>query len=230
MYENEFRVIILLIGILVIFYVLFISKDKRKYKVYKTKNYDIKSPINIVTNKKIVTKKNIDISFESIEISSKIRRQIKISANKPRQIPLALGPNHEKKLIVVSSVAKNNYKIKNIKEFMEKKGFIMNSGGFYDKFHAEKHISHLKYSVTNIANPGYLDESRLESSRIKGICFFMRLPTNTDPLDIFNEMISDARIFTNKNKGILYNANKIILNNKLIKDLKTIVMSYRDEY
>ena len=230
MYENEFRVIILLIGILVIFYILFISKDKRKYKVYKTKNYDIKSPINIVTNKKIVTKKNIDISFESIEISSKTRRQIKISANKPRQIPLALGPNHEKKLIVVSSVAKNNYKIKNIKEFMEKKGFIMNSGGFYDKFHAEKHISHLKYSVTNIANPGYLDESRLENSRIKGICFFMQLPTNTDPLDIFNEMISDARIFTNKNKGILYNANKIILNNKLIKDLKTIVMSYRDEY
>ena len=36
MYENEFRVIILLIGILIIFYILFISKDKRKYKVYKT--------------------------------------------------------------------------------------------------------------------------------------------------------------------------------------------------
>ena len=56
MYENEFRVIILLIGILVIFYILFISKDKRKYKVYKTKNYDIKSSINIVTNKKFVAK------------------------------------------------------------------------------------------------------------------------------------------------------------------------------
>ena len=230
MYENEFRVIILLTGILVIFYILFISKDKRKYKVYKTKNYDIKSPINIVTNKKIVTKKNIDISFGSKEISNNTRHQIKISASKPRQIPLALGPNHEKKLIIVSSVANNNYKIKDIQEFMEKNGFIMNSGGFYDKFYAEKHTSHLKYSVTNIINPGYLDESRLKNTRIKGICFFMQLPTSADPLDVFNEMISDARIFTNKNKGILYNANKIILNNKLIKDLRTVVMSYRDEY
>ena len=49
-------------------------------------------------------------------------------------------------------------------------------------------------------------------------------------MHIFNEMISDAKIFTNKNKGILYNANKIILNNKIIKDLKSIVMSYRDEH
>jgi len=229
-YENEFRVIILLIGILVIFYILFISKDKRKYKVYKTKNYDIKGPINIVTNKKFVTKRNIDISIGSKKISNNISHEIKISTSKPRQIPLVLGPNHEKKLIIISSVAKNNYKIQDIHEFMEKKGFIMNSGGFYDKFHTKKHISHLKYSVTNIINPGYLDESRLENTRIKGICFFMQLPANSDPLEIFNEMLNDARNFTNKNKGILYNANKIILNNKIIKDLKSIVMTYRDEH
>mgnify|MGYP000580761527 CR=1 FL=1 len=230
MYENEFRVVILLIGILVIFYILFISKDKRKYKVYKTKNYDIKSTINIVTNKKVVTKKNIDISLGIKQIPNNARNVIKISASKPRQMPLVLGRNHEKKLIIISSVAKNNYKIQDIHEFMEKKGFIMNSGGFYDKFHTEKHINYLKYSVTNIINPGYLDESRLKDARIKGICFFMQLPANTDPLNIFNEMISDARIFTNKNKGILYNSNKIILNNKLIKDLKSTVMSYRDEH
>ena len=230
MYENEFRVIILLIGILIIFYILFISKDKRKYKVYKTKNYDIKSPINIVTNKQFVTKKNIDMRIGSEKISNKARHEIKISASKPRQIPLVLGPNNEKKLIIISSVAKNYYKIKDIHKFMEKKGFIMNSSGFYDKFETEKHINLLKYSVTNITNPGYLDESRLENTRIKGMCFFMQLPTNIDPLVIFNEMISDAKIFTNKNKGILYNSNKIILNNKLIKDLKSIVMSYRDEH
>ena len=94
MYENEFRVIILLIGILIIFYILFISKDKRKYKVYKTKNYDIKSPINIVTNKQFVTKKNIDMRIGSEKISNKARHEIKISASKPRQIPLVLGPNN----------------------------------------------------------------------------------------------------------------------------------------
>jgi len=229
-YENEFRVIILLIGILVIFYILFISKDKRKYKVYKTKNYDIKHPINIITNKKVVAKKNINICFESKKKFNNASHEIKILASKPRQIPLVLGRNHEKKLIIVSSVATNNYKIQDIHEFMEKKGFIMNGSGFYDKFHTEKHISNLKYSVTNIINPGYLDEKRLESTRIKGICFFMQLPTNTDPLNIFNEMISDAKIFTNKHRGILYNANKIILNNKLIKDLRSSVMLYRDEY
>ena len=230
MYENEFRVIILLIGILVIFYILFISKDKRKYKVYKAKNYVDKSPINIVTNKKSLVKKNIDISIKSKKNSNNARHEIKILAHKPRQIPLVLGPNYEKKLIIISSVAKNNYQIQDIHEFMEKKGFIMNSSGFYDKFDTEKHISHLKYSVTNILNPGYLDESRLRNTRIKGISFFMQLPTNADPLDIFNEMISDAKIFTNKNKGILYNSSKIILNNKHIKDLKSIVMSYRDEH
>jgi len=229
-YENEFRVTILLIGIFVIFYILFISKDKRKYKVYKTKNYDITSPINIVTNKKIAVKKNIDINFKGKKIYNNTYPVIKISASKPRQIPLALGSNHEKQLIIVSSVAKDNYKIQDIDEFMEKKGFIMNNSGFYDKFHTEKHISHLKYSVTNIMNPGYLDKNKLENTRIKGICFFMQLPTYIDPLNIFNEMISDAKIFTNKNKGILYNSNKIILSNKLIKDLKSIVMSYRDEH
>ena len=230
MYENEFRVIILLIGILVIFYILFISKDKRKYKVYKAKNYVDKSPINIVTNKKSLVKKNIDISIKSKKNSNNARHEIKILAHKPRQIPLVLGPNYEKKLIIISSVAKDNYQIQDIHEFMEKKGFIMNSSGFYDKFDTEKHISHLKYSVTNILNPGYLDESRLQNTRIRGISFFMQLPTNADPLDIFNEMISDAKIFTNKNKGILYNSSKIILNNKHIKDLKSIVMSYRDEH
>ena len=63
MYDNEFRIIILLFGFLILIYIFFISKSNRKYKVYKTKNYDIKKPINILSNgleqKKV---NNIEIS------------------------------------------------------------------------------------------------------------------------------------------------------------------------
>ena len=50
MYDNKYSVIIVLIGLFIIVYIIFSSKNNRKYKVYKTKNYDIKKSINIKEN------------------------------------------------------------------------------------------------------------------------------------------------------------------------------------
>ena len=47
MYDNEFRLIILLLGFFIILYIVFSTKNNRKYKVYKTRNYDIKKPIEV---------------------------------------------------------------------------------------------------------------------------------------------------------------------------------------
>ena len=88
MYDNEFRIIILLFGFLILIYIFFISKSNRKYKVYKTKNYDIKKPINILSNdleqKKV---NNIEIS-SSREIKSKNDKKISITNIKPKQLRL----------------------------------------------------------------------------------------------------------------------------------------------
>ena len=47
MIDNEYTVIIVLIGFFIIVYIIFSNKNNRKYKVYKTKNYDIKKSIDI---------------------------------------------------------------------------------------------------------------------------------------------------------------------------------------
>ena len=66
MYDNEFRLIILLIGFFIIFFIIFSSKNNRKYKVYKTKNYDIKKPIEIRSNKQLdLDKKRILRAIET---------------------------------------------------------------------------------------------------------------------------------------------------------------------
>ena len=64
MIDNEYTVIIVLIGFFIIVYIIFSNKNNRKYKVYKTKNYDIKKSIDI-KEKKISNpqKNNIDISI-----------------------------------------------------------------------------------------------------------------------------------------------------------------------
>jgi len=63
-YDNEFRIIILLFGFLILIYIFFISRNNRKYKVYKTKNYDVKKTIDITANSQPhVEFKNIDMSL-----------------------------------------------------------------------------------------------------------------------------------------------------------------------
>ena len=87
MYDNEFRLIILLVGFFIIFYIVFINKSNRKYKVYKTKNYDIKKPIEIRSHKELNSNKNIDISLRS-SINNNKSQEIPLSNNKPRQMSL----------------------------------------------------------------------------------------------------------------------------------------------
>ena len=101
MYDNEFRVIIILIGLFIIFYIFFISKNNRKYKVYKTKNYDIKKNIEIKTNNKSDINSNININLKTKNKNQSSVKDIKVSNNKPRQMSLSLGANEEKKLIII---------------------------------------------------------------------------------------------------------------------------------
>jgi len=73
-YDNEFRIIILLFGFLILIYIFFISRNNRKYKVYKTKNYDVKKTIDITANSQPnVEFKNIDLTIlnghETIKIN-----------------------------------------------------------------------------------------------------------------------------------------------------------------
>ena len=55
---------------------------------------------------------------------------------------------------------------------MDKKSIFINDNGYYEKYYNENHIRCVKYSVTNMMNPGYLDKEKLESIKIRGIKFF----------------------------------------------------------
>tara|TARA_X000000368_G_scaffold105123_1_gene81432 strand:+ start:554 stop:1243 length:690 start_codon:yes stop_codon:yes gene_type:complete len=228
-YDNEFRLIILLVGFFIIFYIVFINKSNRKYKVYKTKNYDIKKPIEIRSHKEVNSNKNIDISLRS-SINNNKSQEISLSSNKPRQMSLSLGINDTKSLLVIYSIAKNHYNIKDIYDYMDKKSIFINDLGFYEKHYADDRLRCIKYSITNIVNPGYLDKDRIESSRLAGIAFFMQLPMIIDPVKVFNEMHTDAKEFSKKYKGSLYDSSKVKLNSKIIKNLKNTVNSYKNEY
>ena len=124
MYDNEFRLVILLVGFFIIFYIVFINKSNRKYKVYKTKNYDIKKPIEIRSHKEINPNKNIDISLRSSINNNKANQEIPLSNTKPRQMSLSLGANETKSLLVIYSIAKNHYNIKDIYDYMDKKSIF----------------------------------------------------------------------------------------------------------
>ena len=230
MYDNEFRVIIILIGLFIIFYIFFISKNNRKYKVYKTKNYDIKKNIEIKTNNKSDINSNININLKTKNKNQSSVKDIKVSTNKPRQMSLSLGANEEKKLIIIHSIAKKYYNVKDIYFFMEENNIFINNSGYYEKFHINKHERFLKYSVTNISSPGYLNKENLTSPKIKGLSFFIQLPVKADSLNVFNEMVNDAKIFSKSYKGNLYNSDKELLSNKILKNLKNIAKSYKDEY
>ena len=230
MYDNEFRVIIILIGLFIIFYIFFISKNNRKYKVYKTKNYDIKKNIEIKTNNKSDISSNININLKTENKNQSSVKDIKVSTNKPKQMSLSLGANEEKKLIIINSIAKKYYNVKDIYFFMEENNIFINNSGYYEKFHINKHERFLKYSVTNISSPGYLNKENLTSPKIKGLSFFIQLPVKADSLNVFNEMVNDAKIFSKSYKGNLYNSDKELLSNKILKNLKNIAKSYKDEY
>lgn len=230
MYDNEFRLIILLLGFFIILYIVFSSKNNRKYKVYKTRNYDIKKPIEIRSDKQRDLSKNINIPLTSSTQTKKAKNNITLSAAKPRQMSLSLGTNENKSLLIIYSIAENYYKIKDICEYMDKKSIFINNYGYYEKHHIDDRLRCLKYAILNMENPGYLDRDKLESTRISGISFFMQLPIDIDPVTVFNEMYVDAKDFSKKYKGILYDSNRVKINNKIIKNYKNLANSYRDEY
>ncbi len=220
MYDNYFRIILLIVGILIIIFIIYSSKNKRKYKVYKTKNYDIKKTIDIKTKEDSSNKKEININLKSTKA---IKNNISIRTNKAKQMVLSFEPNQEKKCIIIHSIAKNYFNMKEIYEFMNKNDFFLNDNGYFDKLYSDKYTSHIKFSVLNSQNPGYLDKDKLINPRIKGLSFFMQLPTTLDPLENFNEMIKDARSFSKKYKGVLIDSNKKIINNKIINQLKNSI-------
>ena len=232
MYENDYRIVILLIGIVVIIYLVFFGKTTRKYKVYKTKNYDLKDSINITTSDKdkINTLKVINVDVKSNSEINKSNKEILISTKKPKQMSLPLGTNHKETFIIINSKAKKYYSINDIIHFMDDKDLFMNDYGYYDKFFTSMHSRCNKYSVTNMMNPGYLDKNKLENSRIKGLIFFIRLPLEIEPIDVFLEMISDAKLFSKKFNGKLYDSNQAPLNAKIINDIKKIILISQEEH
>ncbi len=230
MYDNEFRLIILLLGFFIILYIVFSTKNNRKYKVYKTRNYDIKKPIEIRSDKQRDLSKNINIPLTSSTQIKQTKNNITLSAAKPRQMSLSLGTNENKSLLIIYSIAKNYYKIKDIYEYMDKKSIFINNYGYYEKHHIDDRLRCLKYAITNMENPGYLDRDKLDNPRISGISFFMQLPIDIDPVTVFNEMYMDAKDFSKKYKGVLYDSNRVKINNKIIKNYKNLANSYKDEH
>ena len=230
MHDNEFRIIILLFGFLILIYIFFISKSNRKYKVYKTKNYDVKKTINISINNKSRTEfKNIDISTKKENLGEK-KKSIVISEVKPKQLNLSLADEENEEVIVIYSVAKKFYKISDIYNFMDGNNIFLNASGFFEKHHVDNQIRCAKYSVVNISNPGFLEKEKLGDSKIRGLGFFMQLPTKIDPLKVFNEMVNDAKIFTKKYKGTIFDRNKKRLDSNTIKNMKNFLDAYRNEY
>ena len=118
MHDNYFRIILLITGIFIIIFIIFSSKNKRKYKVYKTKNYDIKKTIDIKTNENLKNKKEININLQSTKSTNDTESKISLTANKSKQMVLSFEPNEEKNYIIIHSVAKNYFNVKEIYEFM----------------------------------------------------------------------------------------------------------------
>ena len=64
----------------------------------------------------------------------------------------------------------------------------------------------------------------------KGLSFFIRLPLEIDPMNVFLEMISDAKLISNKFNGKLYDSNQALLNTKIINNMKKIILlSYEEQ-
>ena len=135
MYDNKYSVIIVLIGLFIIVYIIFSSKNNRKYKVYKTKNYDIKKSINIKENIITDPKKNIEISILGKKNKNNQKEEILFSEKKQKQMSLSLGFEKEKKYIVVNSISEKYYTIKDIYNFMDNKNIFLNDIGFFNKYH-----------------------------------------------------------------------------------------------
>ena len=141
---------------------------------------------------------------------------------------LFLDNNEEKQFIIIHSVAKNFYNIKDIYNFMDENEIFMNDKGYFNKISSDNHTRCVKYSVINAVSPGLLDVEKTKEYRISGISFFMELPMNINSLNVLNEMINDAKIFSKKYKGKLYNKDKILLDQKIIKNLRNIAKSYNE--
>ncbi len=232
MYENNYSIVILFIGIVIILYLVFFGRTSRKYKVYKTKNHDIKNSINIITSNKdeINILKNINIDVKSNKEINKFNKEIFISTKKPKQMSLLLSTSQKETFIIINSKANNYYNIKDINIFMDDNDFFMNDYGYYDKFYSSKHTRCNKYSVTNMLEPGYLDKNKLDNYRIKGLSFFIRLPLEIEPMNVFLEMISDAKLISNKFNGKLYDSNQALLNTEIINNMKKIILlSYEEQ-
>tara|TARA_B100000767_G_scaffold273093_1_gene302337 strand:- start:3668 stop:4366 length:699 start_codon:yes stop_codon:yes gene_type:complete len=231
-YDNEYSVIIVLIFFIIIIYIIFSNKNNRKYKVYKTNHYDIEKSIDIKSNDISESKKNISISISDNNKNNKniLSEESIVLPKKQKQMSLSLGTNEENVFIVINSIAKKYYSVKDIHNFMDKKNIFLNNSGYFNKHHVEKHTRCIKYSITNISNPGYLDKDKVGSPRIKGLMYFIQLPINTDPIVALTEMIADAREFSKIYDGDLCDSERVPLSNKTIKTLKKNIENYKYEH
>ena len=230
MIDNEYTVIIVLIGFFIIVYIIFSNKNNRKYKVYKTINYDIKKSINIKETKiSNPQKNNIEISILNTERKNS-KAEVLFSKKKQKQMTLSLGFEKESQYIIVNSIAKKFYTIKDIYNFMDDKNIFLNENGFFDKYHIYKHNRCVKFSITNVSNPGYLDKDKIGNLKIKGLSFIMKLPIKIDPMVTFNEMMNDAKIFIKKYGGELYDLDRKPLSKKTLKNLKKTVEIYKNDH
>lgn len=225
---NEFRIIIILVGFFIILYILISNKNNRKYKVYKTKRHDFEKSITIKTNNKKKSRDKLDISLKTKNTNTYQQKKISLATSKPKQMSLFLDNNEERQFIIIHSVAKNFYNIKDIYNFMDENEIFMNDKGYFNKISSDNHTRCVKYSVINAVSPGLLDVEKTKEYRISGISFFMELPMNINSLNVLNEMINDAKIFSKKYEGKLYNKDKILLDQKIIKNLRNIAKSYNE--
>ena len=226
---NEFRIIIIIIGFFIILYIFIANKNNRKYKVYKTKRHEVKKPINIKTNNKKKSNDKLEINLKTKNTNTFQQKKIEVITTKPKQMALSLGENEEKKFIIIHSVATNYYNIKDIYRFMDKHEIFMNDKGYFNKIYSDNHTRCIKYSVINAVDTGLLDIEKIKEYRVSGISFYMQLPMSLNPLNILNEMINDAKIFSKKYKGKLYSKDKILLDTKIVKNLRNIAKSYNNE-
>ena len=123
---NEFRIIIILVGFFIILYIFISNKNNRKYKVYKTKRHGFEKSITIKTNNKKKSRDKLDISLKTKNTNTYQQKKISLATSKPKQMSLFLDNNEEKQFIIIHSVAKNFYNIKDIYNFMDENEIFMN--------------------------------------------------------------------------------------------------------
>ena len=129
-----------------------------------------------------------------------------------------LAPVEAEQFIMIHLVSREREGFRGtaIQSIAEACGMTLNPQGLYVRHELDTGVGPVQFSMANASESGRFDELDLESTRIRGLIFFVGLPGPQDPMRAFDYMLEMARYLADKLDGELRDEHQSVMTQQTV--------------